>query len=154
MPITIKFPDRTDLTITHLVLDFSGTLASDGVLLPGVAERLTAIAEHVKIIVLTADTYGTAVKSLKGMPCSIHVVQTGRQKAKFIKEVGAENVIAIGNGQNDVKMICGAAIGIAVIGDEGASGDLIRTARVVVQNICNALDLVLNPIRLLATLRK
>ena len=154
MPITVKFPHRTDITITHLVLDFSGTLATDGTLLPGVAKRLAVIAKRVKIIVLTADTYGTVVKSLKGKPCSVHVVQTGRQKAKFIKQIGAENVIAIGNGQNDVKMICDAVIGIAVIGDEGASGDVVRAAKVVVQNICTALDLVLNPIRLAATLRK
>ena len=140
-------------SITHLLLDFSGTLACDGVLLPGVAPRLTEIAAQVKIIVLTADTFGTAAQTLENLPCELRYVQTGRDKADFIQRIGAENVIAIGNGLNDVAMIRMAAIGIAVIGAEGASGHLIQAARVVVGDICHALDLLLNTVRLKATLR-
>jgi len=154
MSLKIEIPNESVITITHLILDFSGTLATDGILLSGVAERLAKIAEQLKIIVLTADTYGTAKQSLKGMPCEVHVIQTGYEKAEFIKRIGTQNVIAIGNGQNDVDMVRLAAVGIVVVGFEGASGELILEARMIVCDICVALDLVLNPIRLVATLRK
>jgi hypothetical protein len=51
------------LTAKQLVLDFTGTLSRDGVLLPGVAERLNKLAENLQLTVLTADTFGTAALS-------------------------------------------------------------------------------------------
>lgn len=154
MTMKIEFPNGQTIEVTHLVIDYSGTIAFDGKPLAGVTEKLCEIAKQLKIVVLTADTYGTAFENLKGMPCEIHKVSTGSEKAEFVRRIGAKNVLAVGNGQNDVKMVRDAAIGIAVIGDEGASGDLVRAAKVIVQNICTALDLVLNPVRLVATLRK
>ena len=153
MTIKIEFPDGQIIEATHLVIDYSGTIALNGKLLVGVTERLCEIAKQLKIIVLTADTYGTAFENLKGMPCEIHKVSAGSEKAEFIQCVGAKNVIAIGNGQNDVAMIRAAAIGIAVIGPEGASGNLLISAKVIVKDIFDALDLILNPLRLKATLR-
>jgi len=47
-----------------------------------------------------------------------------------------------------------AAIGIVVLGSEGASVDALRTADIVATNPLVALDLVLNPKRLVATLRR
>lgn len=61
--------------------------------------------------------------------------------------------MAIGNGRNDVAMVKDAAIGIAVIGLEGAAGETIQATDVVVQEIKDALDLIANPHRLKATLR-
>jgi soluble P-type ATPase len=47
-----------------------------------------------------------------------------------------------------------AALGIAVVGPEGCSGELIAAARVVCRDILDALDLLQNPLRLKATLRE
>ena len=43
---------------------------------------------------------------------------------------------------------------IAVIGPEGAAALAVGAAHVVAPNICAALDLLLNPQRLTATLRR
>ena len=67
--------------------------------------------------------------------------------------MGGDSVIAIGNGRNDVPMMGRAGLGIAVIGPEGGSGELLRVADVVVRDIRDASDLVTNPLRLKATLR-
>jgi soluble P-type ATPase len=67
--------------------------------------------------------------------------------------MGGEKVIAIGNGRNDIPMMEFAGLAIAVIGPEGASGELLRVVDVVVRDVIEALDLIAHPLRLKATLR-
>ena len=62
--------------------------------------------------------------------------------------------MVIGNGANDVLVLEGAALGIAVIGPEGASSAALRAADVVCASIVDALDLLLEPRALTATLRR
>ena len=50
-------------------------------------------------------------------------------------------------------MLEGAALGIAVIQAEGAAGETLMAADVVAPGILEALDLLANPLRLVATLR-
>jgi len=138
---------------TGLVLDYTGTLSLDGTLLPGVAQRLERLAKDVRITVLTADTFGKAEEQLAGLPVDLHIVETGMDKAGFVKTLGAEHVITVGNGRNDVAMMTLAGLRIAVIGPEGASAELLLVADAVVHNILDALDLITNPLRLKATLR-
>ena len=152
-PVILELPGRAPTELTDLVLDFTGTLSLDGTVLPGVAERLAEIAKHLRITVLTADTFGKADEALRDLPVQAWVLKTGEDKARYVARLGAERVIAIGNGRNDVAMLTIAAIGIAVIGPEGAAGDILRVAKVVVRDVLEALDLVMNSLRLKATLR-
>jgi len=152
-PVILELPGRAPMELTDLVLDFTGTLSLDGTVLPGVAERLTKIAKQLRITVLTADTFGTAGGALHDLPVHVWMVSTGEDKARYAAKLGAQHVVAIGNGRNDVAMLTIAAIGIAVIGPEGAAGDLLRVAKVVARDVPEALDLVMNPLRLKATLR-
>ena len=50
-------------------------------------------------------------------------------------------------------MVTLAALGIAVLGAEGTAGELIRVADIVAPDIIVALDLLADPLRLIATLR-
>ena len=151
--LILELPTQTPRIFTDLVLDFTGTLSHDGTLLPGVAQRLTAIAPKLRIAVLTADTFGTAAAQLKDLPVEIHIVRTGSEKADLLRRIGPEKAIVIGNGHNDVPMMNLAGLRIAIIGSEGASGDLLRAAHIVVTDIGYALDLIIHPQRLTATLR-
>ena len=54
---------------------------------------------------------------------------------------------------NDLRMLRAAALGIAVLGAEGMDPRLAACARIVVRRIEDALDLLLDPRRLVATLR-
>ncbi len=150
---TVELPGRDPVTMAELVLDFTGTLSKDGRLLPGVAEKLKDLAKRIRITVMTADTFGTAREALAGLPLDFERVETGADKQRFIEGLGPQHTVAIGNGRNDVPMVKAAAIGVAVIGPEGADGELLRVADVVVNNIYDALDLVANPMRLKATMR-
>ncbi len=138
---------------TDLVMDFTGTLSLDGKLLPGAAERLVNLARHLKITILSADTFGRVKAELAGLPVEVHIIQTGDEKADFVRKVGPSRVIVIGNGRNDVGMMVTAGLGIVVIGPEGAAGEVLAAADIVVRDILDALDLITNPLRAKATMR-
>ena len=151
--VTIAVPGGPKIVLTHLVTDFTGTLAKDGRLLPGVSTRLRRLARVLHIVVATADTFGTVRRALTGLPVNIFLVKTGADKARIVRELGPAHVVAVGNGHNDVRMFKAAGLSIAVIGPEGAAGRLLRGAVVVVGSAATALDLLMRPLRLGATLR-
>lgn len=68
--------------------------------------------------------------------------------------MGSGNVVAIGNGSNDGLMLAKAALGIIVLGPEGAAVKALQQADVLVKDINDGLDLLLYPKRLVATLRE
>ena len=154
--IDIEIPGSTNLHISHLVLDYNGTLALDGELLEGVAERMERLLPYLQMHVITADTHGTVKMKLNGLPCSLHIIsprEQDQQKDAYVRSLGAENVVAIGNGRNDSLMLKTAALGFALIQQEGGSVAGILQADIVCTDILNAFDLLLHPSRLKATLR-
>ena len=128
----------------------------DGRLLPSVEARLNTLSELLKIHVLTADTFGKAQAELKSVNCEIHIL-TGKnhdvQKEEYVTKLGAESVVAFGNGNNDRRMLKTARIGIAVSEGEGCAVDAIMAANIHVRSAMGGLDVLLNPKRLKATLR-
>ncbi len=140
----------------HLLLDMNGTVALDGLLLPGVAERLEALRPSLSITLLTADTHGTGRALAEALGIGYERIARGGEsaaKARAVEERGGEDVIAVGNGRNDAAMLRAASLGIAVLGPEGTAAEAIQAADVVARDILEALDLLRHPLRLLATLR-
>lgn len=153
---SIQIPGFGALTIDHLVLDYNGTIAVDGLLLPGVKEALNSLAEQLSVHVVTADTFGRAADGLYGVNCRLTVLEPGRQdraKVNFVNRLGAHRTISIGNGRNDALMLAASALGIAVILGEGASMVSLNAADIVCTNIVSALEMLMHPLRLTATLR-
>jgi soluble P-type ATPase len=151
-PVSIDLPAGPTI-FGRLVLDFTGTLSQGGALLPGVGERLQRLARNLQITVLTADTFGTVEREMTGLPVVVRIIADGREKAGIVAGMGPDQVIAVGNGRNDIPMMEVAGIGIAVLGPEGAAAGLFQAADVVTRDINEALDLVLDPLRMKATLR-
>lgn len=155
--VEVDIPGRGCAVIRHLVLDVNGTIAGDGMIIEGIEERLHRLREVVTVTAITADTHGTAAALCERMGIGIHVIARGdeaRQKLEFVRVLGADSVVAIGNGANDEDMLGAAAVGVCVIGREGAAAAALRAADVVVTEIVDGLDLVLDPRRLIATLRR
>lgn len=155
--LTISIPGGATLAIEHLVLDYNGTLAVGGALLPGVKARLNVLAESVHVHVVTADTFGAAAAVLAGMNCTLSILPPGgqdRAKLAYIQSLGPERTVAVGNGRNDRLMLEAAALGIAVLEGEGTATATLLAADVVTPGIEPALDLLLHPLRLVATLRQ
>jgi len=154
--IHVELSENKSLNLLNLVLDYNGTLAIDGILIEGVADRLNLLTKNIAIHVITADTFGKAADNLSKINCRLTILNPGseqKQKLEFITSLGRETVVAIGNGLNDKLMLEQAALGIVVIQAEGAAIKTLQGADVVSTNILDALDLLLNPMRLKATLR-
>lgn len=118
-------------------------------------ERLERLATALSIHVVTGDTFGTARARLTGAPCRWSILpQRGQAEAKrvYVEQLGT-GCVCIGNGRNDHLMLRAAALAIAVVQQEGAWTDTLASAQVIVREIRDALDLLLYPQRLVATLR-
>lgn len=154
--LRVQVPDFEPLQLEHLVLDYNGTLALDGELLPGVKERLHRLASELIIHVVTGDTFGVAESRLVGIPCKLTILQALAQtqaKLAYVERLGAAGCVCIGNGRNDRAMLERAALGVAVIQREGTCVATLVAADVVAPSITDALDLLIRPQRLIATLR-
>lgn len=155
--LKVSLPGRDQvLELENLLLDQNGTLTEDGVLLPGVAEQIAVLRNHLSIYLLTADTFGSAAEVADQLAISLFKVspeQGGPDKKDFLLNLDADRTAAVGNGYNDALMLEEAAVSIAVIGPEGCAVAALRKADIVVTNINDALDLFINPLRLVATLR-
>jgi P-type E1-E2 ATPase len=155
--LTYHIPGRRTVHLSALVLDLNGTLCIDGRTLPGLAERISAFkAQGVSCFLLTADTRGRGAEIAAALELTLNRLQPGdeqAQKTTFVEQLGPDSVAAIGNGMNDVGMLKAAAIGIAVLQAEGLAVEALHAADVLVPDICAALDLLLHPQRLIATIR-
>ena len=154
--LQITVPGSGELKFKDLVLDFNGTLACDGQLIPGVQERLLLLAESLKIHIITADTFGSVEQEIAAIPCELAVISPTAQdeeKRDYIQSLGVETVVAMGNGRNDQLMLKAAKLSMAIAQTEGASIAAVLAADILVPDILAALDLLLKPQRLIATLR-
>ncbi|MEW5941411.1 MAG: ATPase P [Chloroflexota bacterium] len=155
--LQLTLPGRGELTIHHLVTDVNGTLALDGVLLDGLAKRLGALRDRVQIHLLTADTHGKQKVIDQQLNLSAVRITGGNeagQKALYVRNLGADSVIAIGQGANDAAMLKEAALGICVMSREGVAVETLLAADLLLPDIFAALDLFDHPLRIVASLRK
>ncbi len=154
--LQITIPGFKKLELNHLVLDYNGTLAIDGEMIDGVGERLNELSGRMTIHILTADTFGKVRQKTRGLPCKIAILPAEEQhigKLNYIKNLHVKNTVCIGNGRNDRLMLREAALGIAVMQSEGIAAETLQAADVVTKDIIAALELLLKPLRLTATLR-
>lgn len=155
--IELTIPGRGELHLQHLVTDVNGTLAIDGTLLEGVARRLSSLRNHLTLHLITTDTHGQ--QSVIDHLLNVSAVRIQRenessQKADYVHSLGADAVVAIGQGANDAGMLKAAALGICVISPEGTAMETLLAADLVIPDIYSALDLLDKPLRIIASLRK
>jgi soluble P-type ATPase len=155
--IEIEVPGFTRYRLQHIVLDVNGTIAKDGQLLEGVKELFAQLRPKLDIHLVTADTHGgqkiiDETLDLK----AVRIESQNQVKAKldYIQQLGVDKVVAVGNGANDSAMLEHAALGIVILGPEGAAIETLLKAKVAVPDIGTALELLLCPKRLMATLRR
>lgn len=154
--INVTIPGKGQFKLEHVVLDVNGTLALDGQLLPGVQELLDNLKEHLKIHLLTADTHGKQVEIDSILNLKAKRIKPGneaQQKADYLEIIGPHKTVAIGQGANDSLMLKSAVIGICTLSAEGSALETLLGSDLVVPDIQTALNILLNPTRLIASLR-
>ncbi len=155
--LELQIPDYASIKITKIVFDLNGTLACDGQLIAGVKDKLNRLDEDYEVYVLTADTFGTAEETFAGFNGEVVIIDSedgSSFKRNFVEKLGSNQVIAVGNGRNDGSMLAEAVIGISVLGPEGTATSSLLKSDVIVRNINQVFEIILNPKRLVATLRK
>ncbi|WP_408998561.1 HAD family hydrolase [Syntrophus buswellii] len=155
--IEIDVPGKGVYRFEHLVLDLNGTISLDGAVIEGVPERLELLRRLVDIVVVTADTRGKAQELGKDLRVKIHILHPGdeqKQKLRLVRQLGSAVTVSMGNGSNDASMLKESGLGICILGPEGASSETMANCDLVISDINAALDLLLKPGRLIATLRR
>ena len=153
----IKIPGFKDIDIKNIVFDYNGTLAKDGQIDDKIKNLLKEICSKYSVFVITADTFSTVQDELKEFDLEVIVLSSNnhtQEKMEFILSLDKEITVAIGNGNNDKRMLERAVLSIAVMGDEGCSKETLLAATVICKDIKSAIELLLYPKRLVATLRR
>ena len=154
----IEIPGFGTLHLKRVLLDYNGTLAKDGRLLPGVSERLSALREQgCELFVVTADTFGSVASEMAGSGAEVIVLESDNhtvEKQGVLERLGPDHTVVVGNGNNDALMLKYSILGIAILGEEGCALPSLQSAELCCRSIGDALDLLLHPKRLIATLRR
>jgi len=153
----ITIPNYAALQLEHIVLDYNGTIAKEGILKESAKKLINKLSENYTVHIITADTFGSVAAQSEELDIVLKILTTPdhtQEKADYVESLGCEYCAAIGNGNNDAKMLQKAALGIAIVEDEGCATSTLLVADIVCKTIEDALELFLYPKRLMATLRR
>ena len=153
--ITILRSGKEPLEIEFILLDFEGTLASDRRVHPKAKDKINLLSKRTKIYILTGVEKEIVDLVLRKVKAEIVFLTEGKnfqQKLDLLRQLGPDKTVVIGNGLDDVPMMEEAGLGLCILGKEGASGEAMAKADIVVTNIIDALDFLLKPLRQKATL--
>ena len=152
-----EIPNYKRLEIKNILLDINGTIQFNGKISVELKQKIMELKQKFKIILISADTRGNLKEIASELDLNFEKLTENRpereQKGKIVDKYNKENTIAIGNGNNDELMLKKAALGIAIIGSEGVSIKAINSADIIVTNPIDAIDLILDEKKLIATLR-
>jgi len=157
--IVIDVPGFGRRHIRFIVSDYTGTHSCGGSIAPEIKHKLRELVTRVDLHIVTGDTFGTAERELAGIaaPYKLRAERQDVQKAEYVSQFDLRQVAALGNGNNDRLMLKavkeGGGVAIAVDNGEGCAVDALRNADLFVVGAGNAIDLLLDPARLTATLR-
>ncbi len=152
----IDIPGVGSFHLNHVVFDLNGTLALDGKIPDDVKRRIQDLSKQYHVVIASSDLHNTLTPLAEELGVEFHVLrgdEVAPQKAALVRALGARQTIAVGNGSNDWQMLREAAVGIVIVGCEGASAKAAANADILVTCVKDAIDCILNPLRLIATLR-
>ncbi|WP_368029234.1 HAD family hydrolase [Arcobacter sp. s6] len=152
----IEIPGRKTLEIKDVVFDYNGTIAIDGKLISDVSKYINELSSSFNFYVITADTYGTVKKELENTNCKVITIPALAQdlsKLNFVKELGLNTCLSVGNGRNDKLMLKESILGIAILQDEGLCTETLLNSDILVKSIFDVFAFLKDSNRLIATLR-
>lgn len=153
--ISIQRPGMESLDIQFVLVDFEGTLATDGRVHPKAKDKVNLLSKRATIYILTKNNRQKVEKLLKKTKAEILTMTEGdssQQKLNLLQRLEPHQTAVIANGLDDARMMEQAGLAMSVIGKEGSSAETMAKADLVFTDVLDALDFLLKPLRQRATL--
>ena len=155
VPMIYEIPNIGRLELKTIILDLNGTLTVKGSIVDGVRERLAKLKElGYHILFFTGNTRGNADEIAKSLGIEWILAESGVQKKDAAMKLVPETCVSIGNGLIDLELMKVVKLGIVTLQAEGVHVQTLLNCDIVVPSILDALDLLIDPSTLIATLRK
>lgn len=149
-----SIPGLGEIELKTIILDLNGTISVGGSVVDGVAERLEVLREKgYRIVLFTGNTRGDAEDIAATLGIEWRQASTALDKRNIALEMQPETCVSIGNGRIDLELMKVVKLGIVTMQSEGVHVATLNACDVVVPTICDALDLIIDEQRLIATLR-
>ncbi len=152
----VKIPGKDTIEIKNIVFDYNGTVAIDGKLIKDVSKNINELSSDFNFYVITADTYGTVEKELENTNCEVITIPKPSQdisKLEFVKKLGLDITLSVGNGRNDKLMLKETILGIGILQEEGICTETLLNSDILVKSIFDVFSYLKDVNRLIATLR-
>jgi soluble P-type ATPase len=147
-------PGLDPLELKTIILDLNGTLSVAGRLVEGVKDRLAKLKEQgLQLILFTGNTRGDADELAAGLGIDWRLAKSGVDKAMAAQKLDPDTCVSIGNGLIDLELMKAVKLRIVTMQAEGVHVQTLLNSDIVVPSINDALDLLIDPDRLTATLR-
>ena len=153
---TVTIPGWGSIEIKNVVLDLNGTITESGEPIPGILDYLQTLSNKgFEVYILSGDTRGILREKFEHIS-AVHTVsaETAGAKKAFVESIGPEVTVCIGNGNIDIGMFKISGLSICTIQAEGASANALLHTDIVVTHVRQAIDIILDSKKLIATLRR
>ncbi len=148
-------PGVGDLELKTVILDLNGTLTVHGEIVPGVKERFTKLKElGYRIVFFTGNTRNNADEIAATLGIEWVLAESGIQKRDEALKLDPDTCVSIGNGLIDLELMKVVRLGIVTLQAEGVHIETMLYSDIVIPSVIDALDLLIDPATLIATLRK
>lgn len=149
-----EIPGFENLELNTIILDLNGTLTVGGVLVDGVKERIEKLKKNFSIYLFSGDTRGNGKTIADDLEIHFVKASSGEEKKQELLKLNPETTVSIGNGLIDVEITKIARLGIVTLQSEGVHIQTLLASDIIVPNINDALDILIDDNRLIATLRE
>jgi soluble P-type ATPase len=152
--VVYDVPGSGSVELKTIILDLNGTLSVGGTIVDGVKERLARLkAAGFNTILFTGNTRGDADSIASDLGIEWKLAKSAEDKKKHALALDPDTCASIGNGLIDLQLMKVVKLRIATLQAEGIHVQTLLNCDVVIPTINDALDLLIDPQRLIATLR-
>lgn len=150
-----KIPGVGDIELKTLILDLNGTLTVKGKISEGVKERLARLKElGYRILFFTGNTRNNAGEISSELGIEWILAEDRIAKRNEALKLDPNICVSIGNGLIDLELMKVVKLRIVTLQAEGVHVQTLLNSDIVIPSILDALDLLIDPATLVATLRK
>jgi soluble P-type ATPase len=144
-----------NMTLDAIIFDLNGTLSVRGMIVDGAKERIEKLQKMgFMMYLLSGNQRKNALELSSYLGLRFFEASSLEEKANFVKNLPTKNIVAIGNARIDIGMFQNAKLSIGTIQGEGIHRDILQHVDILVNNINDALDLLIDEDTLKATLKQ